>query len=294
LSTLLDGGAPDEVNPHGPAGKGTSWLGEEDEQEGSAVPGQDNPSLQRVVMPLPVGFFNAILARRICSSEVDYLPQVPNLPQARNVGRVKPRCISQDWLAIGFDPWSAGRKPLNIEFVESLSSKAEKLFPEVSPVVAHENLENLKDRVGRDNFTTVEDSEGIQVQRQEINKAQLISNDFDKISSLIRHGKYIDVENLLNGADWNVPIDFQDLQGNTLVHIAAQNGSKRLIKLCMRRGANLNAQNVNGQTALHFAFGYGYNDLGDYLCGKGADDNIRNTDNLTCYEGLGAAELALL
>jgi ankyrin repeat protein len=121
-----------------------------------------------------------------------------------------------------------------------------------------------------------------------------MAEDFKKLCSLARHAKFADAENMLNQADWNVPIDYQDEQGNTILHIAAQNGSKRLVKLCLKRGAYLDIQNLNGQTALHFAFGYGYNDLGDYIVEKGANNSILNKDGLTCYEGLGSRELELL
>jgi hypothetical protein len=262
------------------------------EQEGDQVPGAPE-GVKRMVMPLPVGFFGNIAARRICAQEVDYLPQVPNLPQAKNVGRVKPRTIALDWLAIGFDPWSAGKSPLNVEFVSSLSSKAESLFPNMLPVQAHAILEELKGGM-KDVYLSVEDTAGIQEQRQEVNKQMLIEQDFARIASLCRHGKYADVEVNMNQSDWNVPIDYQDGAGNSLLHIAAQNGSKRLIKLCIRRGADLNLQNLNGQTALHFAYGYGYADQGDYLRGKGADDSVVNGEHLTCYEGLGAQELSML
>lgn len=36
--------------------------------------------------------------------------------------------------------------------------------------------------------------------------------------------------------DWNLPIDYTDKYGNTLLHIAVQNGSKRIAKLLLRRG----------------------------------------------------------
>jgi hypothetical protein len=44
--------------------------------------------------------------------------------------------------------------------------------------------------------------------------------------------------------------------------------------------------NLNGETVLHFAYAYGFDELGDYLKTKGADDSILNIDGLTCYEGL--------
>jgi ankyrin repeat protein len=78
----------------------------------------------------------------------------------------------------------------------------------------------------------------------------------------------------------------------TLLHVAAQNGNRRIAKLCLRRGAAVNTQTFNGQTALHYAFGYGFEALGEYLISKGADDSITNKQGLTCYEGLSADELS--
>ncbi len=98
----------------------------------------------------------------------------------------------------------------------------------------------------------------------------------------------------MNQMEWAVPIDYQDELGNSMLHVAAQNGNKRLIKMLLRRGVQINAANLQGQTALHYAFGYGYEDVGEYLVKRGANDAIRNKDGLTCYEGLGSRELALL
>lgn len=43
---------------------------------------------------------------------------------------------------------------------------------------------------------------------------------------------------------------------------------------------------LNGQTGLHYAFAYGFEELAKYLLDKGADDSIKNGSGLTCYEGL--------
>lgn len=108
--------------------------------------------------------------------------------------------------------------------------------------------------------------------------------DFLKIGSLIRHGRYNEAEALMNDPQWMLTIDYQDDDGNTLLHIAAQNGNKRVVKLCLRHGASLDIQNASGQTALHFAYGYNYTELGQYIHSKGANDSIRNDDGLTCYQ----------
>lgn len=111
-------------------------------------------------------------------------------------------------------------------------------------------------------------------------------SDFHKACSLIRHGKFDVLNDLLNQPDWTLPIDHKDDQGNTLLHISSQNGNKRMVKLCLRFGADVDIKNNIGQTPLHFAFGYGYSELGEYLIDKGADDSLRNVYGLTCYEGL--------
>mmetsp|Transcript_30732 Transcript_30732/g.69742 ORF Transcript_30732/g.69742 Transcript_30732/m.69742 type:complete len:530 (+) Transcript_30732:1-1590(+) len=291
LSTTLPNGAPVPFHMQKPAGEGTSFVTREEEMTQRTVPGAAH--LNRTVMPLPVGFFEAIEAKHVAQQTVDYLPQVPNLPQSRNIGRVKPRSAAADWLMIHFDPWSAGKNPLSTEFVPSLMEKAEQ-FVEGGPARAADAFDQLRQQAMQGAFVTIEDEAGLAEQRAEVSKAEHLTNDFKHICSMCRHSKFSDAEQMMNQPDWNVPIDFQDDQGNSLLHVVAQNGSRRMVKLCLRRGAQLDLQNLTGQTALHFAFGYGYADVGDYLVQKGADDSVRNKDGLTCYEGLGAKELEFL
>jgi hypothetical protein len=278
LSTTLDGGKPPPpaFSTHPSAGVGTNFLLKEDAAKQEKVPGSS--VLRRAEAKLPVGFYNSISAKRVGKQHVDYLPQIPNLPTASAVGRVKPRSAAIDWIAIGFDPWSAGRSPLSIEFIQSLSTKAEQLFDE-------KKLAQVK-KAREDGIINVKDGDGLNKMSLEISKQQKLAEDFKKICSLCRHSKFADVEEMMNHPDWNLSMDYQDEAGNTLLHIACQNGNKRMVKLCLRRGSDINSQNLNGQTPLHFAYSYGYGDVGEYLVSKGADDTLRNKDGLTCYEGL--------
>lgn len=280
LASNTEGGAPPEFYSHPPAGIGTSFVLKKDARSQSHVPGTD---LRRLASTLPVGFFENIEAKRVAKQTVDYLPQVPNLPQSHTIGRVKPRSAAIDWVAIGFDPWSAGKKPLAKEFITTLATKAEQLFDAAK-------LAEMKRGIEDGAISTV-DNDGMLEQNIGISKAQKLAEDFKKVCSLCRHAKFGEVEELMNHPDWNLGMDYQDEAGNSLLHIAAQNGNKRMIKLCLRRGAELNAQNLNGQTPLHFAYAYGYNEVGDYLVNKGADDSLRNKDGLTCYEGLGSDDV---
>ena len=52
------------------------------------------------------------------------------------------------------------------------------------------------------------------------------------------------------------PIEAEDTKGNTLLLVAAQNTNRRLIELLVSRGANVNQQNAQGNTALHYAMAY--------------------------------------
>ena len=86
--------------------------------------------------------------------------------------------------------------------------------------------------------------------------------------------------------DNGVKVDERDGNGNTMLLIAAQQGLKRISKFLLRRGGDINAQNLSGNSILHYCFEYSFNDLAEYFISKGADDSLLNADGLTCYEGL--------
>ena len=65
---------------------------------------------------------------------------------------------------------------------------------------------------------------------------QKLDEDFALIASFCRHGKYREIEEAISQVDWNLPIDYVDNHGNTMLMIAVQNGSKRIAKLLLRRG----------------------------------------------------------
>uniref|UniRef100_K3WEQ9 Uncharacterized protein n=1 Tax=Globisporangium ultimum (strain ATCC 200006 / CBS 805.95 / DAOM BR144) TaxID=431595 RepID=K3WEQ9_GLOUD len=104
------------------------------------------------------------------------------------------------------------------------------------------------------------------------------------IFSAARHNRVDSVTYML---DQGLLVNSKDEFGNTILSIACQNGLKRMAKLALRRGVNINNQNLRGNTALHFCFSYGYGDtLGAYLISKGADTTIENKDGNVCYYGI--------
>ena len=106
------------------------------------------------------------------------------------------------------------------------------------------------------------------------------------VDRAINAAKTDNVETLEDALEEDLPIDVTDQFGNSLLILAAQQGSKRMCKFLLRRGANLNHQNVSGNTVLHYTVAYDKPDLTKYLISKGANDSILNLSGLTCYEGI--------
>ena len=87
-----------------------------------------------------------------------------------------------------------------------------------------------------------------------------------------------------------VPVDVRDNFGNTALIVACQNGHKRALKAVLRRGADPNAINARGNTALHYCYAFGYGGtLGRYLMEKGADSSIRNRSGMVSLSLKGIA-----
>jgi len=104
-----------------------------------------------------------------------------------------------------------------------------------------------------------------------------------QVLSAARHGRHKEVEAALVAG---FPPDFVDSYGNTLFHVACQNGNKRIAKMAIKYGGDMNAQNGKGNTGLHFLFAYGYPDIGEYFIEKGADEHLPNESGKLAREGI--------
>ena len=74
--------------------------------------------------------------------------------------------------------------------------------------------------------------------------------------------------------------------GNRPLHIAAQNGHLELVKFLVGAGADVNAQNAGGQTAMHMATSYDIDAVVKVLNDAGADGSIVNNDGYAAKWGL--------
>jgi ankyrin repeat protein len=85
-------------------------------------------------------------------------------------------------------------------------------------------------------------------------------------------------------------INAKNAAGETLLHIAASNGSILAVRYLISRGANINAQDKKGNTPLHYSSGSGDVIVHAYplttacLVQAGARTDIRNVDGLTAPE----------
>jgi len=113
------------------------------------------------------------------------------------------------------------------------------------------------------------------------NATTVSDSPYEIIFSRARHGRLTEVQLAL---DEGMGVNSCDNHGNTLLHVACQNGNKKLAKMLLRRHADINATNKNGNTSLHFCFMYAYYGMAEYIMSKGADDTIRNKSNQTAYD----------
>lgn len=250
--------------------------------------------------------------------DAEFLPDVPNVNVPKSLGVVMPRQILEDWSAIGFDPWSAGKQLRTTTLVSDLSALERKTVPEEEERVSAARV--LGESVGAFHslpslpclctllsralshhpcawaFFSVSvclcvcaaDAVALAANSR-LSKEQ---EQLERLFSLCRHGKYTEIEEvsllhavracdhkqsvpagsrpcalsiawqmltpvvllpcagqIMLGPDLMIPVDYTDAAGNTLLQIACQNGNKRIAKLCLRRGANINHQNVRGLPA---------------------------------------------
>lgn len=94
-----------------------------------------------------------------------------------------------------------------------------------------------------------------------VDSGDISSRGISTVWRMARHGKIRDLESLLNAEN----VDERDGKGNTCLHHASMHNKKRVARMLLRLKADINAQNNAGNTCLHYAFGYGYDELGDYL-----------------------------
>ena len=89
------------------------------------------------------------------------------------------------------------------------------------------------------------------------------------------------VEKLLaHGAD----VTAQDADGDTALHGAGKSGNVEIIRLLLDKGANPNAANRHGGTPLMWTAVYGHDEAARLLLSRGADASLKDSEGVTAAE----------
>lgn len=79
-------------------------------------------------------------------------------------------------------------------------------------------------------------------------------------------------------------INAQDENGLSALHIATQNLNNDVVDILIELGADLNAQDSQGNTALHYAVMIKNKQAAEALVAVGANPNVKNLDNKTALK----------
>ncbi|TET06317.1 ankyrin repeat domain-containing protein [Candidatus Dependentiae bacterium] len=96
-------------------------------------------------------------------------------------------------------------------------------------------------------------------------------------SQAIRQGNYQEIETFLKQEE-NKCSDFLK---DFFLHLAAIHGRKDIASLLLEKGANVNVQNLFGETPLHLAAIHGRKDIASLLLEKGANVNAKDCSGKT-------------
>jgi hypothetical protein len=81
--------------------------------------------------------------------------------------------------------------------------------------------------------------------------------------------------------------------GNTVMHIAAQNGHMEIIEKLIEAGAPLNVHNGKGQTPLHMSVEYDFYFVSRLLIDNKADGELKNEDGHKALHGIDGGKIDL-
>lgn len=103
----------------------------------------------------------------------------------------------------------------------------------------------------------------------------------EDIELLIDGARYDDAEDVQAALAKGVPVDSQDEQGRTALHMAAANGHVEILKILLSAGANVEAPNSQENTPLHYACLNGQTEAVAVLLSHGALPSALNSASRT-------------
>ena len=110
---------------------------------------------------------------------------------------------------------------------------------------------------------------------------------FNNLRELLIRGEVLLFIEYFKDFSKNIYINTQDENGNTLLILAIKQGLYTICKLLMKSGIDVNIQNFQGNSALHFALSGKNFQLADELRKFGATENCKNKIGLTPWDCIG-------
>lgn len=116
-----------------------------------------------------------------------------------------------------------------------------------------------------------------------------------KFASAVRWAKpWPEIEEAAGGLNMRAISSAKDPKnGNTALHIAAQNGHFEIVQKLLSVGSPVNAQNGKGQTPLHMTVEYDMHFVTLCLLENGADKNLANDDGHKAILGIDGGKVGL-
>ena len=104
---------------------------------------------------------------------------------------------------------------------------------------------------------------------------------------LIIEGESVLFNNYFNDKIKKIDKNCQDEEGNTFLILSVKYGMNYITKNLLEKGVDVNIQNLQGNTALHYALNRKNFKMADFLKKFGAAEDIINSKGYTPWEGLG-------
>lgn len=79
-------------------------------------------------------------------------------------------------------------------------------------------------------------------------------------------------------------VNIQDMDGDTALHGAAQTGNVEIMRVLLDKGADANAKNKQGGTPLMWTAVYGHDEAARLLLSRGADASVKDNDGITAAQ----------
>jgi hypothetical protein len=115
-----------------------------------------------------------------------------------------------------------------------------------------------------------------------------------KIHSAVRWGKPVAELKKLGLKDTAAAQMPDESNGNTALHIAAQNGHYDIVLFLVNElNCYVDAQNKVGNTPLHMGVEYDYYKINKTIVDAGADQNLENTEGHRAIEGISGSKVGL-